>query len=114
MEMTVETTGNTQKLRLEGDLTIEHAGELKNALSEASDLKQNVRICLERVASADVAVLQLICSAHRAFEAENRLISFEGEPSESFMRTALDAGFVKYSCGFAKGTTTCLWPGRNQ
>lgn len=108
-EIKVEITGETKRLTMGGGLTVEHAGELRSALSEIPDNVKDISVRLKDVTSVDVAILQLICSAHRASEAENRLLSLDGAPSEPFLRAARNAGFVRYSCGFAKDTTVCLW-----
>ena len=111
MEIRVEMKGDAQRFVLEGDLTIEHAGEVRAAFVGIPADTHEIRVSLDKVTGVDVSVLQLFCSIHRTCEAGNRLFSFEGKPSEKFLAVARRAGYVPPACCFAKETTICLWKG---
>ena len=111
IDIRIEEDNGIRRFRVGGSLTIEHAEEIWQLLSGTPDDTRDSILCLEDVTGADVSCLQLICSAHRACEAKNKLLAFDGKQSKVFMAAARKAGFVEYTCGVAKETTLCLWRG---
>jgi ABC-type transporter Mla MlaB component len=107
----INETDNRRMLTFEGDLTIEHAEEVWRTLRDIPGDGKAVSLRLDKVTSADVSCLQIICAVHRASEAASRVFVFDGNVSEPFAQAARNAGFVRYNCGAAKDTTVCLWRG---
>jgi len=107
----INETDNKRMLTFDGDLTVEHAEEVWRTLCDALDDGKDLSLHLDKVVSADVSCLQIICAAHRACEARNRVFVFAEGVSEPFARAARNAGFFRYNCTVAKDTTVCLWRG---
>ncbi len=96
-------------LNLEGPLTIERAGELKDALLPALSDTGPIVLRLEKATDADIAGLQLLCSAYRTALGAGRRLLIEGPVPEAFRRAVEDGGFTRCAgCG-AGGTERCPW-----
>jgi ABC-type transporter Mla MlaB component len=111
LKIGIKERGDGKMVTFEGDLTIEHAEEVWRTLCDNLGDGKDMVLHLQKVTSADISCLQIICAAHRASEAENRVLEFDGTESEPFVRAAWNSGFVRYNCGVAKDTTACLWKG---
>ena len=61
-----EDSGKACTLRLEGELGIQRASELKKILLEAQGGSKNLILNLEGVTGTDVSGLQLLCEIGRA------------------------------------------------
>jgi anti-anti-sigma factor len=113
MDFKVKDSGEVGILTLAGELTIERAVELKEALSKSLDEVSQLVLNLEKTAKVDLSALQLLCSAHRTSIRLNKHLSLAGNLSEPFERTVEEAGFFRRKgCGLSpdKG---CLWVGGN-
>jgi anti-anti-sigma factor len=97
------------RLRVGGELTIQHAAELRTCLLDALSNAQSVRIDLEAVEDIDLACLQILCSAHKsALLAGKALCLGDGAP-ECF-RDSLDvAGFSRLRGCNTDAGNSCLW-----
>lgn len=109
MQFNVQEQGELGVLVLEGDLTVEHAGELRKALLDAFNSVRQVSFDLERVVSMDLSCLQLLCSAHRTASLTGKELLQIGDSSPGLKETVKSAGYPR-STGctedMAKG---CLW-----
>jgi len=103
--------GGTGKLILDGDMTVQRAGELKTALIEALDKATSVVIDMEHITDADLSFLQLLCSAHRTSLKINKTVSLSENAPQFFWDTVKKAG---YSCKDPGcDDQNCLWIGGN-
>ena len=96
-------------VRVEGELSVAGASELKNVLLEALETGEPAVADLSAVSAIDLAGLQLLCSAHRTFR--GRESSFEvSERSQAVRTTAASAGFQMSSsvCPYRRDSD-CLW-----
>ncbi len=106
-----ESEGST--LVLQGDLSIESAGAVKEALQEAMEQAESLAVDLSGFDSGDLSFLQLLCSAHRASVQNNKKLSISKQ-SDAFKHLVVAAGFCR-----AKGCTevsaeNCLWIGGSE
>lgn len=109
MSIKFEISGKTIVLTLTDDLTIEQAQELKTTLLECKDKGNQVGVKLDKVTGIDLACLQVLCSAHRTFDSENKVLSLCAEGSEAFRQSVQRSGFVgSRACDLNPGTA-CLW-----
>ena len=108
MEMQVDCSDNGV-MRLEGELTIQHAGRLKEALLKAFAEVEELSLDLERVTEADVACLQVLCTAHRTFLAADKELKTTGRVSESFERAVNDSGYRRKTGCHSDPDRNCLW-----
>ena len=108
MEFKLEE-GGTGKLILDGDMTVQRAGELKAALIEALDKATHLVIDLENITDADLSCLQLFCSAHRTSLKLNKSVSLSENAPQMFWDIVKKAG---YSCNTpCCDDKNCLWIG---
>ena len=108
MELQLDCSGNGV-MRLEGELTIQHAGRLKEmflkAIAEAGELSLD----LEGVTGADIACLQVFCAAHKMFLASNKELKTVGRMAASFERAVDDSGYRRKMGCHADPERNCLW-----
>jgi anti-anti-sigma regulatory factor len=99
--------GGTGVLILEGDMTIQRAGELKQSLIESLDKATHLIIDVEKITEVDLSCLQLFCSAHRTSLKVNKTISLGENIPAIFWDTVKKAGYCrKTPCCDDKN---CLW-----
>ena len=98
-------------LCVSGAMTIQYAGELKNALLHALENYEQIRLDVGKVSAVDLSGLQLICSAHRTSIQLNKQFAFNGAGSEVLKSVGSEAGFPRHvGCSQDKGHT-CIWVG---
>jgi anti-anti-sigma regulatory factor len=96
-------------LLLEGDLTIQNARELRDAVLRAQEKGASVSLNLEKVTGADVSCLQVFCSAHRSLVKSGRRLSLLRPVPAPFMQAVRETGYERER-GCALDTHhTCLW-----
>ena len=109
MQFNVQEQGERGVIVLEGDLTVERAGELRKTLLDAFNSVKQVSFDLEKVTSVDLSCLQLLCSAHRTASLMGKELLQIGDSSGRLKETVKSAGYPR-SIGctedMAKG---CLW-----
>ncbi len=90
------------------DLTLAHAGELRDTLLRALDAGEGLELDAARVEQSDAAGLQLLCAlCHSATLRGVRLAFREGQPGRVLHGVASRAGFYRHQA-CAEG---CLWLG---
>lgn len=97
-----KSKGKETHLTLAGRLTIEHAGELRDALKKALEGTQSLEISLEGVEAVDLSCLQLLHSAHRSAAADKKKISFRGPVPGCIREAAVEAGFCHEAGGIER------------
>jgi len=89
-------------LRLEGDIDIGYAAELKAALEEAlaegRKSHNPLRLSLATATGCDVTALQLLWIAERELRAAGIAVAMEGSVPEALRATAHEAGMEKFPC----------------
>lgn len=107
MDFKKEDSGQTGTLKLDGELCIQRAAELKRILLNAQKGAGPVLLNLEGVTDVDLSGLQLICAAHRLAVKSNKSLSID--VSARFRQAAMDAGYKgDRGCTFDQDQT-CLW-----
>ena len=108
MNFEKDVSGRQGTLTLDGELTIQCAGELKDSLVKSQESVESLLLNLEGVAGTDISCLQVLCSAHRASVKSNKQLGFTGSIPASFKQTVRDAGYAKEVC-CTDGCGSCLW-----
>jgi anti-anti-sigma factor len=109
MKFNVQEPGEAGVLKLDGDLTVERADELKEALLEAIRSVNKVFYNVEGVTSVDLACLQLLCSAHRTAASMNKEFAEQGSRPEVFEEVIESAGFARHMGCTEQTRQNCLW-----
>jgi anti-anti-sigma regulatory factor len=82
-------------IRLEGEIDISQASELKRVLLEALAEKREVQVAMETVTGVDITAVQLLWAAERAAGASGQVFGLEGPVPESLCVTLHEAGFER-------------------
>ena len=109
MESNGERSGKLEVLKLEGDLTIERAGELKLALMEAIESANGVLIQLIELKKVDLTALQLLCSAHRSALMSKKRLFINNSTPAIFRDVVNKAGFARHMGCTLNPDKGCLW-----
>ncbi len=105
-------TEQVQVVEIGPSLTIQQAEELRLQLIAAFAGGAEVRLNVADVAEADLAGLQLLCSAHRSSIQHNKSFGMASTCSEAILNVARDAGFLRHIGCAPDVNKTCLWTGR--
>ncbi len=112
MTYQIDNHNGRQLLRLEGNLDIESAGELKELFVNLLESVQHLDLQLDGVKTAHVACLQVMCSAHETFWALGRSLTMKGKLPPEYNKIIEESGFFRgkgcprdttHTCLFAKG-----------
>ncbi len=112
MSVTLQQSGNEITLTLDGDLTLNHAEELRTFLIKAIIDSNRIFVQLGDVADVDLSCLQLLCSAHRSAARMNRHVSFSGKWPDRFKQAVRDAGYTRLTGCSLDADHSCLWTRR--
>jgi ABC-type transporter Mla MlaB component len=113
MSATLTLSGNKAAVKLEGDLTLPYAEEIKKVFIKALLDADNVSVGFGKVRDVDLSCLQLLCSAHRSGVRFKKRMEFSGEPAAEMLNAAAAAGYSLLK-GCLKGCKqdcekVCLW-----
>lgn len=81
-------------LTIDGDLTIQHATEYKNALLSAISEYDSIKIYLDKVKEFDLACLQLLVAAHKTALKRNKTLKIFGNQAGMLERAIKTAGYL--------------------
>jgi anti-anti-sigma regulatory factor len=96
-------------IRFTGDLTISRAGEMKSILLESLDGAEHIEIDLASVEEADLACLQLLCSAHRTSKHLGKVLGLCDDTAGSFKRAVRRAGYARSGGCVLDTDNQCIW-----
>ena len=108
MEFLKERSGNGT-VRLEGELNIQDAGQLKETLVKAFAETAELSLDLSGVTGIDIACMQVLCSAHKTFLTANKSFVVQGRVAPSFEQSVQDGGYARTAGCHADSQRTCLW-----
>lgn len=98
--------------KFDGDLTVNHAAEIRKALLEALKAADLVAIDAGNVKNVDISGLQLLCSAHRTAAECGKRITYAGKLPGAFLKAAEEAGYERLAgCRF-DCKQNCFWMSR--
>ena len=86
-------------LRLEGEVDIACAAEMKQLLLQALGSGKELRLDVERATELDVTALQLLWAADREARGSGRRFTLAGRVPGEISVAILDAGFEKFPVG---------------
>jgi anti-anti-sigma regulatory factor len=86
---------NSGTLLFEGDMTINHIGELKDRLVEALDSAEQVTVDVSAATAIDVAGLQLLCACHRSSTERGKRMCLRIGGNVQFSQFLDETGFAQ-------------------
>jgi anti-anti-sigma regulatory factor len=108
-------TSGIKNVVINGGMTIQNAGEIRNAMLEAFSTGEGLRLELGKITEIDLAGLQLLCAAHRTSMIEQKYFSIRGIENEAIKSVIRDAGFPRHIGCAQDINKTCIWTeGENQ
>ena len=111
MDLEMTWSAEAGVLKLEGNWTIERAGELKAALLEAVNNSEHIVIDLGELTDTDLSAVQLLCSAHRTSARMGKRLALGERKPETLIRVVRDAG-LRHTIRCHQDTCkSCLWTG---
>ncbi len=111
MKHTFELSGEAGILHAGGSLTIEHAEELKSAITEALASASRLTIDLSAAETVDLCFLQLLCSAHRTAVKDGKSIVL-ANTGEAFVESIRETGYLRHVGCMPNSGHGCLWAGK--
>jgi anti-anti-sigma factor len=99
MAVTLDQSEALCVLRLEGEINIASAAELKRLLLQALASGRELRVDLEGATEVDVTALQLLWAGEREARGSGGGITLAGRVPEEISAAVSDAGFEKFPLG---------------
>ncbi|MGC2301181.1 MAG: STAS domain-containing protein [Acidobacteriaceae bacterium] len=96
MPVTFDRSEAAGVVRLEGDIDIASAAQLKEVLLEALAQRGEARISLETATGIDVTAVQLLWAAEREAKASGVVMALQGPVPETLRATLREAGFESF------------------
>ncbi len=96
-------------IRFTGDLTISRADEVKSTLLESLKGAERIEIDLASVEEADLACLQLFCSAHRTSKHLGKFFGLRDNAVGSFKQAVRSAGYARSGGCVLDTDNQCIW-----
>jgi anti-anti-sigma regulatory factor len=109
IKVTTKKSGSNRIISFEGELTIENAAKIQEALVKPFGKKEHRIISVERAERVDLSCFQLFCSAHRAAVAEKARLTVDANRSEHFRAKTREAGFLRREACLLNVGRDCLW-----
>jgi len=112
LKIDVTKEGARGVVEVEGELTVQAAGEFREAMINALQTFDEVYVNVEKVTTVDVTCFQILCSAHRTAVRSKKSLVCSGELPEEFRKAAMEAGYIRSSgCAF-DCADVCMWVGK--
>ena len=108
IDFTVDDTEGGAVLTLSGDITIQRAAQLKDALVNAVEKVKHLTLNLEAVTAMDLTALQLLCAMHRSLTGSGKTLAVAGVVPAAVRQVVTDSGYV--GCGGVEDESE-LWKG---
>lgn len=104
MAVTFDRSTEPGVIRLEGEVDIAAAAELKQVLLEALASGPGARISVEKATRIDITVVQLLWAAEREAPGSGAVLALEGPVPETLRATVREAGFHRFPLLDAQGS----------
>ena len=103
MAVTFDRSMELGVIRLEVEVDIAAAAELKQVLLEALAADREARISVEKATAIDITAVQLLWAAEREALASGAVLVLEGPVPEMLRTTVQEAGFHRFPLLDAQG-----------
>jgi anti-anti-sigma regulatory factor len=96
MPITLDQSEALSSIRLEGEINITCAAELKNVLLQALASKKDLRLQLEGTTELDITALQLLWAGEREARGSGVRFTVAGPLPQAISAALVDAGLEKF------------------
>ena len=107
----MESSGQGGLLRLKGDFSLPHVGEVQSIVIDVLKRSTDLVINIDDVETIDISALQLLCSIHKKTLNEGKGFAVLGECNGRFKEMIIKAGFVRHTGCTLDEKKECLWFG---
>jgi len=108
-----DAENNAGTLLVEGDMTINYIGDLKDRLVEAFESAERVTVDVSSVTSVDVAGVQLLCACHRFSSGRDKKMCLRLGENAPFAQFLDEVGFAQdFICNHGDANE-CIWAQTN-
>ena len=108
-EVTPADQPETRVVTIGGSMTIQHGGEIRDALMQALGSAKTLLLNLEQVKEIDIIGLQLICSTHRASIAQSKHFSVMKAGNAAIEAAVQAVGYCRRTGCVEDTEHTCVW-----
>jgi len=108
-DIKIQKKKNERVVVINGELTIEYAVELKNALEQALKDGERVVLDLSKVTEMDLSGLQLLCCAHKTSVNLKKTLELTHDSPDVFKQTVRTSGYKRYAGCIKETEKSCLW-----
>jgi len=113
MKWSFDTETQRGVFAVDGDITINHVGELKSGLIEAFKNADQVVVDISAATGIDVAGVQLLCSCHRFCQGQGKSMCLKVGENERFVAFLEEIGVSDgFFCTHGEAEE-CLWSSLN-
>lgn len=109
MECKVEQQNGEARIMFSGCLALGKIKEMKALLVNVLKEFETVNLDLSKVREADLACLQLLCSAHWTAGGMGKVLKMTGNCSEQFLKAVQTAGYDRHTGCTSDRRNSCLW-----
>jgi anti-anti-sigma factor len=109
MECTFKKSNNKGVVSFNGDMTVQHAAEIRDVLIKALEETDEVLLDFEQVGTVDLSALQLMCSAHRTAVVLKKTLAYAGVPPDTYRNAIEEAGYLRATGCKLDSTKSCIW-----
>lgn len=106
MKIETKKEGDRTSIILSGELSIRYAPQLRLELEESITSSQEIRVRFSDVETADLSLLQLLCSAGRSARSEGKKLAIGGEIPDPVANLVSGAGYNNHS---SYSDHQCVW-----
>ncbi len=104
-----QQSGKEGNITLDGEITLNHAEELRMLLIKALIDADRVVVDFGPVSDVDISCLQLLCSAHRSAGRMKKVVSLSRNWPAPFAKAVRDAGYKRLTGCRLDMDHSCLW-----
>jgi len=109
MGLQIEGPNRSGTIKIKGELTVQHACQLREAILKAMGKRRALLVHLEGLTEVDLSGLQVLCSAHRTAAAQERSIAITGKWPEALRRASEESGYTGAGSCRTSERIACLW-----
>ena len=109
MGIHIDKTDKKSVITCDGEVTRQQVHELRTSFIKTLINVDEVVLDLQGVTSADLQLIQLLCSAHRSAARLNKRFTFAGARPDVLEKTAGSAGYLRQTGCSLDRDRTCLW-----